>query len=208
MVLSDAEMRRSAVGENWACALGWGVVPSCMLKKILIGVVVLIGVLLVAIVTRPAEYSVERSTTIAAPPTVPFELVNDFHHWERWSPWEKLDPGMDRVHTGSASGEGAKYSWAGNDDVGKGVMTIVSSRPPQAIDIDLEFIEPFASTTKTAFRFVETEGSTTVTWTMSGDNDFVGKAFSLFMDMDAMIGADFEEGLANLKALAESEPTT
>jgi hypothetical protein len=179
-----------------------------MLKKILIGVGVLVGGLLVAIVTRPGEYRVERSTTIAAPAAVPFALVNDFHQWERWSPWEKLDPDMERVHEGAEAGEGASYSWTGNDDVGKGRMIIVSSRAPEAIDIDLEFIEPFASTTKTEFRFAETDGATQVTWTMSGENDFVGKAFSLFMNMDEMIGADFEKGLATMKSLAETEPTS
>jgi hypothetical protein len=179
-----------------------------MLKKILIGVVVVIGILLVVIVTRPAEYSIERSTTIATPAAVPFGLVNDFHAWESWSPWEKRDPDMKRTYQGPESGEGARYSWTGNDDVGKGRMTIVSSRPSEAIDIELEFIEPFASTSKTAFRFVETDGSTTVTWSMSGENDFMGKAFSLFMDMDAMIGGDFEQGLASMKALAEAEPTS
>lgn len=176
-----------------------------MLKKILIAVAVLIVGLLVLIATRPGEYSVERSIAIAAPAAVPFGLVNDFHQWERWSPWDELDPDMERTFEGAQAGQGAIYGWSGNDDVGKGRMTILSSRPTEAIDIELEFIEPFASTSNTAFRFIEADGSTTVTWTMSGENNFVGKAFSLFMDMDAMIGADFEKGLASMKAEAEAE---
>ena len=176
-----------------------------MVKKILIGAAVLVAGLVVAIVTRPGEFSIERSITVATPAAVPFGLVNDLHAWERWSPWEKRDPDMTRVYEGSEAGEGARYSWSGNDDVGKGRMTIVSSRPTESVDIELEFIEPFAATNQTEFRFTEADGSTTVTWRMKGTNDFFGKAFSLFMNMDELVGADFEQGLASLKALAENQ---
>jgi hypothetical protein len=115
---------------------------------------------------------------------------------------------MTRTFDGPESGAGAIYAWEGNDDVGTGKMTITSSTSPGAIEIELAFIEPFPSTSKTEFRFDEQDGSTTVTWTMSGDNDFMGKAFSLFMDMDTLIGGDFDKGLANLKSVAESAPSS
>jgi hypothetical protein len=175
-----------------------------MLKKVLVAVGVVVAGLLVLIATRPGEYRVERSIVIATAAEVPFGMVNDFREWQAWSPWEKIDPEMERTHEGADAGEGARYAWAGNDEAGKGRMTIVSSRPHEAIDIELEFIEPFTSTAKTEFRFVETDGGTEVIWAMGGENDFMGKAFSLVMNMDDLIGADFEKGLASMKALAET----
>jgi uncharacterized protein YndB with AHSA1/START domain len=177
-----------------------------VLKKIAIGLVVLVLGLVALILTRPSTYVVERSLTMAAPPETVFALVDDFHAWPKWSPWDDLDPAMSTSFSGPDAGTGAVYAWTGNDDVGTGKMTITSSAPPTTIEIDLEFIEPFASSSVTSFAFAPEGDGTKVTWTMSGDNDFMGKAFSLFMDMDTMIGADFEKGLAQLKTVAEAAP--
>jgi Polyketide cyclase / dehydrase and lipid transport len=181
-----------------------------MLKKILLGIVVmlvvLIAVCLVLVLMQPAHYQVERSTTINAPAPAVFTLVNDFHKWDSWSPWAKLDPAMKTTYEGAPAGTGATYSWTGNSQVGEGKMTIIESRPSDLIKIKLEFIKPFAATNATDFAFTPSGNSTNVKWTMSGDNNFIGKAFSLFMNMDKMIGADFEKGLAQMKLVAESAP--
>jgi uncharacterized protein YndB with AHSA1/START domain len=179
-----------------------------MLKKILIVLALVIGAFAIVVATRPAAFSVSRSTTIAAPPEAVFPHVNDFHKWEAWSPWAKLDPNAKNSFDGPAEGEGAKFSWAGNDKVGVGSMTITESRPSDLVRLRLEFIKPFAGTSTTVFTFQPTEGQTVVTWTMSGKNNFIAKAFSMFMDCEKMVGPDFEKGLANLKALAEANPGT
>jgi hypothetical protein len=175
-----------------------------MLKKILIGVAVLLGVLVVVIATRPATFHVERSTTVQAPPAAVFAQVNDFHAWRAWSPWEKLDPNMQRTHTGAASGAGAQYAWQGNHEVGEGRMTIEKSQAPSLVAIQLEFIKPFEATNRATFTFNPVPEGTQVTWAMDGTNNFFAKAAHLFMDIDKMVGADFERGLASLKAIAES----
>lgn len=181
-----------------------------MLKKIILGIVamlvVLIVVCLVLVMMQPAHYQIERTATINAPAPTVFALVNDFHKWDSWSPWAKLDPAMKTTYEGPAAGNGASYSWIGNSDVGEGKMTITESRPSDLIKIKLEFIKPFAATNATEFTFTPSGNSTNVKWTMAGDNNFIGKAFSLFMNMDKMIGADFEKGLAQMKTVAESAP--
>src|SRR5688572_24696154 len=177
-----------------------------MLKKILIGVAAAFLLLVIVIATRPAEFRIERSTAISAPPEVVFAQVNDFRAWPAWSPWEKLDPGMKRTHSGAPSGVGAMYAWSGNDDVGEGRMTIEKSDPSSTIGIKLEFIKPFAATNQATFTFAPSGNSTKVTWAMDGKNGFAAKAASLFMDMDKLVGADFERGLASLKTIAESPP--
>jgi hypothetical protein len=177
-----------------------------MLKKILLGLAVVIVALAGFIATRPSTFSVQRSATMKASPDIAFALVNDFHQWDAWSPWEKLDPAMKKTHEGAA-GTGAKYSWSGNDDVGEGRMTIEESKPAELIRIKLEFLKPFESSSTTLFTFKPEGENVSVTWKMSGDNNFVGKAFSVFMDMDEMIGKDFEKGLASMKTLAEAEAT-
>lgn len=177
-----------------------------MLKKVAIGAVVLILGLVALVATRPATFAVERSQTIAAPPETVFALVDDFHTWDQWSPWEDLDPDMEKTFSGAESGQGAVYSWVGNDDVGTGKMTITESDPLETIVIDLEFIEPFPSSSVTTFQFAPDGDGTKVTWTMTGENDFVGKAFSLAYDMDEMIGGDFEKGLGQLDAAARAAP--
>jgi uncharacterized protein YndB with AHSA1/START domain len=176
-----------------------------MLKNILIGVTVVVGGFVAFAATRPATYRVERKTSISAPPDVIFAQLEDFHAWESWSPWDKLDPAMKRTFEGSEKGVGAVYGWEGNKDVGKGRMTVTESRPPNHLAIRLEFMEPFAAQATTTFTLRETEGKTEVSWLMDGQNDLMGKLFGMFMDMDAQIGADFEKGLASLDAVAKSE---
>ena len=177
-----------------------------MLKKILIGVAAVIVALAVVIALQPSTFHIERSTSVSAPPSIVFAQVNDFHAWQAWSPWEKLDPNMKRSFEGPASGVGAKYAWVGNDDVGKGSMTIQQSDAPSRVAIQIEFIEPIAATNTATFTFTPAGATTKVTWAMDGKNDFAGKAFDLFMSMDKVVGADFERGLAALKSVAESAP--
>lgn len=179
-----------------------------MIKKILLyGIVVIvliIAIFCVVVAMQPAHYTVERSATINAPAPVVFAQVNDFHKWQAWSPWEKIDPNIKKEFSGAAAGNGAVYSWVGNSDVGEGRMTITDSRPSDSIKIKLEFIKPFAATNATDFTFTSQGNSTNVKWTMSGDKNFVAKAFTMFMDMDKMVGSDFEKGLAQMKTVSEA----
>jgi hypothetical protein len=176
-----------------------------MLKKILFGLAAIIAVFLAIVALQPAEFRVERSTVINAPVAVVFANVNDLRKWEAWSPWAKMDPGMKQTYEGAAAGVGAVTNWSGNDEVGEGRMTIVESRRNELIQIKLEFLKPFAATNITLFTFKpESDWTTTVTWAMTGENNFFFKALCLFMDMDKMVGGDFEKGLAALKSLAET----
>lgn len=175
-----------------------------MRRKILIGIGVVIVGLIVVIATRPPTFHVERSTTIAAPPELAFAQVNDFHKWTAWSPWEKLDPSMQKTFEG-ASGSGATYAWKGNDKAGEGKMTIEQSDKNARIVIKLEFIKPFPATNTATFTFAPDGQGTKVTWSMDGNNNFMSKAFQLFMNMDKMVGGDFEKGLAGIKSVAEAD---
>jgi hypothetical protein len=174
-----------------------------MLKKILIGLALVIVVFLIVVALQPSDFRVTRTATMAAPPATVFAQVNDFQKWRAWSPWEKMDPDMERTYEGPSAGEGAKYAWAGNSDVGEGNMTITESRPAELIRLKLEFIKPMEGTSDTVFTFKPQGDSTEVTWDMSGKNNFLAKAFCLFMNMDKMIGGQFEDGLANLKSIVE-----
>jgi uncharacterized protein YndB with AHSA1/START domain len=176
-----------------------------MLRKILIGVAAVVVLLIIVVVTRPSAFHVERSIVINAPPERAFVHVNDFHAWAAWSPYEKLDPQMKKTFEGSALGTGAVYGWSG-EKAGEGRMTIERSEQPSLISIRLEFSKPFAATNTATFTFVPTAGGTKVTWAMDGRNAFAAKAASLVMDMDKLVGGDFERGLASLKTLAESPP--
>jgi hypothetical protein len=175
-----------------------------MLEKILIGVLVLVALLVLVVSTRPSHFHVERSARVAAPPAVIFPLINDFHRWPSWSPWEKLDPGMKREYSGSPEGEGAAYDWSGNDDVGVGSMRITDSQPPARVAIALEFKKPWQATNTTLFSVAPEASGSTVTWGMDGESNFVFKAVGLFMNMDEMVGKDFEAGLQNLQGVAEA----
>jgi hypothetical protein len=168
-----------------------------------IGLAAVIVVLLIVIATRPSTYRVERHATIAAPVDVVFAQVKDFRKWEPWSPWAKLDPAMKTKFDGTQGEVGAYYDWEGNDEVGSGRMTITAIKPNERVDIKLEFRKPFESKADNGFTVEAAGKDTKITWFMSGQNDFMGKAFSLVMDMDAMIGKDFENGLGSMKKVAE-----
>jgi len=181
------------------------------MKRVLLTIVALIVVAVLVVVgiaaTKPGTYRVERKAVVGAPPESVFARVDDFHRWPDWSPWEKLDPAMRRTFDGPERGVGASYAWVGNSNVGEGKMTITESVPDSRIALQLEFIKPFASVTQTEFGFAPVAGGTDVTWAMAGNHDFIAKIFCVFMDMDAMIGKDFETGLANLDAsLQRSAP--
>lgn len=176
-----------------------------MFKKVALALAVALVGLGAVVASRPSTYRVERSITVAAPSDLPFGLVNDFHKWKYWSPWEELDPKMKKTFDGPYAGPGAIYAWAGNKDVGKGQMTILESQPYDSIRILLEFSEPWPSSSNTIVTFQPVPEGIRVTWAMEGENDFMGKALSLVMDMDGMLGKDFEKGLATIKSLAEGE---
>jgi len=143
---------------------------------------------------------------MAAPPATVFAQVNDFHKWEAWNPWAKIDPAMKETYEGAPAGVGAVYTWAGNNEVGTGRMTISESRPGELVRIKMEFLKPFAATHTAEFAFKPEGDGTAVTWSMFGKNDFLAKAMCLFMDMDKMGGGMFEKGLADMKAVAEAAP--
>ena len=174
-----------------------------MLVRILVAVVIALAALAAYVATRPGEFSVTRSASIAAPAPAVFVQVNELKKWEAWSPWAKKDPQMKQTYQGPPAGTGAFTSWVGNKDVGEGRMTIVESRPAELIRFKLEFLEPFAATNSAEFTFKEQGGRTEVSWSMSGQNNFIGKAMGVVFDFDRMIGADFEAGLASLKTLVE-----
>ena len=169
-----------------------------MLTNSLIVVAVVVMALGAVVVMQPSEFRVARTATIAAPAPAVFNHVNDFHNWAAWNPWAARDPGMKQAYAGAPAGTGAVYTWAGNRQVGEGRMTLTESRPSELIRIRLEFLKPLAG--------VSTQGKqTVVTWSMAGRNNFMAKAIHLVMNMDRMIGGNFEQGLARMKAVVEGE---
>jgi hypothetical protein len=174
-----------------------------MLKWILGAVAGLIPVFEVVVALQPADFRIERSAMMRAPAQAPFMQVNDFQNWRAWSPWEKVDPALKRQYDGPRAGTGAVYAWQGNKDVGEGRMTITESRPGELVRIRLEFFQPFAATNTAEFRFKPSGDATAVTWTMSGQNNFLSKAICLFVDMDKMVGGMFEQGLTQMKTVVE-----
>ena len=174
-----------------------------MLKIILIVILVIVAGVLGFAVTKPDTFSVQRSTSIKAPPEKIFAVINDFHRWPDWSPWEKLDPTMKRTQSGAASGQGAVYEWDGNSKAGAGRMEIIESAPASKVGIQLDFIKPFEGHNIAEFSLAPEADATRVSWTMHGPTPFVSKVMQVFVSMDTLIGKDFEEGLANLKALTE-----
>jgi Polyketide cyclase / dehydrase and lipid transport len=173
-----------------------------MIIPILIGIAVLAVLFVIIVATRPSDFLLTRSATIDAPPPTTFGCVNDFHDWEAWSPWAKLDPAVKNTYSGAASGVGASFSWSGNSKVGQGRMTITESRPDELIRIKLEFEKPFKATNQAEFAFKAEGDKTRVTWSMSGRNNFICKAMGLFMSFDKMIGGQFEKGLSQLNTVA------
>lgn len=174
------------------------------MKRILLGLLVAIVVFLGYAATRPDTFHVERSAAIAASPAAIYAHVVDFQRWPAWSPWEKLDPAMRREFGGSQGGLGATYAWEGNSKVGKGKMTLMDAEPPSKLAVRLDFVEPFASTATVTFALAPEGAGTRVTWTMDGDQNFFAKVMCIFMDMDKMVGGDFEKGLASLKQVSEA----
>ena len=175
-----------------------------MLKKILIALVVLIGAFAVFIALQPPDFRVERSITIAAPPAVVFDHVNDLHKWQPWSPWAKLDPNAKVGFEGPAAGEGAVMTWSGNREVGAGHMTIKESKPPEHIGIDVAFTEPFEGNTLSEFNFAPDGSGTKVTWAMSAQHGFLEKLMCFIFNGTKMVGDDLGKGLALLKSVSEA----
>ncbi len=168
-------------------------------------IVVLIAGACLVVALQPAEFGIQRSTRIAAPADKVFPLVNDLRAWETWSPWSKLDPNAQTTLSEPAVGKGAKISWNGNDQVGEGSMTIVESRPNELVALEQTFVRPMPGTAQFAYEFVpQGPGATEVTLRMSGKNGFLGKAMCLVMNMETMLGPNFDEALANLKRQSEA----
>jgi len=174
-----------------------------MLKKILLGLALLIALVLVAAAFQPGEFSVQRSLAIAAPPAVLFEQVNDHRKFLIWNPWMKLDPNVKNTFSGPASGVGSVCSWQGNRDVGAGSSTIIESKPGERVRLRMDWKEPMEGTSTVDFTFKPEGARTLVTWHIYGKNGYLGKVMCLFMNMDKMIGGQFELGLANLRTLVE-----
>jgi hypothetical protein len=180
---------------------------DAMLVKIAIALAALIAVLLVVIATRPAAFRIERSATIAAPAEVVFAQIEDFRRWDRWNPFEKGDTQLTRTFAGTPAEVGASYHYL-SPTAGEGRMTLTDLRPHERVGIRAEFIKPFAATNAVEFTLRPAPRGVTVTWAMSGRNPFLGKAISLFLNMDRMVGGQFEKGLADLARLSEDEART
>ena len=177
-----------------------------MLETALWIVLAALAVIVIIAAMRPDSFRIERSVLIKAPPEKIFTLINDLHQWEPWSPWEKMDPALKRSYSGSPIGVGAIYEWAGNRQVGQGRMEIMESRPWSKVALDLHFMKPFEARNKVEFVLTPQAGNpptTQVTQAMFGPSPFISKLMGLIFSMDKMVGGKYEEGLANLKALAE-----
>ena len=177
-----------------------------MFETIVIIAVVLaiaIAVVLILAAAKPDTFSVQRGIAMKAPPEKIFSLINDFHQWGKWSPWENRDPAMTRSFSGAESGQGAVYAWEGNKNVGSGRMEILDAATPSKIIIKLDFLKPFEAHNTAEFTMLPQGDATSVNWVMHGPAPFLSKMMQVFMNMDKMIGKDFEAGLANLKGLAE-----
>jgi uncharacterized protein YndB with AHSA1/START domain len=174
-----------------------------MLKISFIVLALLLGALLIFAATKPDSFRVERGIVIKAPPEKVFPLINDLHQWEPWSPWEKLDPSLKRTYSGANSGVGAIYEWQGNSDVGHGRMEIIESTAPSKVVLKLHFIKPFEAKNTVEFVVLKEGAGTRVTQAMYGPSPYISKVMSLVFSMDKMVGTKYEEGLGNLKNLAE-----
>jgi len=174
-----------------------------MLKIIGIVVAILIAGVLVLAARKPDTFRVERSASIQASPEEVFSLINDFKQWGAWSPWEKKDLAMKRNFGPATSGKGARYAWDGNKDVGQGSMEIAESVPPSRVLIKLDFLKPFEAHNTVEFTLVPRGNATDVRWSMQGPTPYFAKIIHVFIDMDKMVGSNFEAGLAAMKAAAE-----
>lgn len=176
-----------------------------MFRIVAVVAVVLVASLLIYAAARPDTFHIVRTTTIQAPPEMIFALINDLHRWSAWSPYEQKDPAMKRAHSGAASGKGAVYAWDGDRNIGKGRMEITDTMPPTGVTIRLDFEKPFEAHNVVEFRLQPAGGATSVAWSMQGRSNFISRLIGVFIDMDRMIGRDFEAGLASLKAVAERQ---
>src|SRR5437899_8563637 len=166
-------------------------------------IAIAIAIILILAATRPDTFSVQRATTVKATPEKIFSLINDFHQWGSWSPYENKDPAMKRSYSGSEQGKGAVYAWEGNKNVGSGRMEILDASAPSKIVIKLDFFAPFEAHNTAEFTMLPQGDATNVTWLMHGPAPFMSKPMQVFINLGNMIGKDFESGLANLKRLTE-----
>jgi Polyketide cyclase / dehydrase and lipid transport len=198
---------KTTVSTTESCAVtgkcrGW----KSIVGKILLVLAAGVAVLCVFIAMQPDDFHVSRTATMASTPDAVFSQVNDFHNWEAWSPWAKLDPNAKSTFEGPTSGEGSKFSWDGNSDVGAGSMTILESKPNERVRIKLDFVRPFEGTSDVVFTLKPEGDNTAVTWSMAGKNNFIAKAIGLVIDCDKMIGESYEKGLASIKSIVEAKP--
>jgi len=164
---------------------------------------VIIAAILILAATKPATLRVQRAVSINAPPERIFSLISDFHQWLSWSPYEQKDPAMKRTYSGAERGKGAVYAWDGDKNVGSGRMEILETSAPQKIVIKLDFFTPFEGHNTAEFTMLPQGDGTHVTWLMHGPANFMSRLIQVFINLDKMIGKDFEAGLANLKTLTE-----
>lgn len=175
-----------------------------MLTLLILGIGIII--LLAFASKSPSDFHIERSVAVAALPEQIFPLINDFHSWTGWSPYEKLDPKMNKVYSGSENGPGAIYEWQGNSKAGAGRIEIIKTSEPIRVSMTLDMYKPIKGSNKVVFSMTPADDGTIVTWAMDGKNSFIMKVVGQFIDMDKMIGRDFEEGLINIKTLVEPPP--
>jgi uncharacterized protein YndB with AHSA1/START domain len=176
-----------------------------MIQKILFSLVIVVAILLIVVATRPADFRVERSATIAATPDALFEQVNNHRNFQKWSPWDKMDPTVKNTYSGPDSGVGSACSWVG-DKIGEGTATIIESKPGELVRERMDWRKPMQGTSTVEFTFQPQGDKTVVTWAMYGKNDFMGKFISLFMNCDKMCGPQFEKGLADLAKIVATPP--
>ena len=178
-----------------------------MRKKLLIALgafAALVVIFVIVVAMQPSTFRISRSLAMSASPPAIFPHVNELKKWEPWSPWMKLDPNAKSTFEGPAGGKGAVMTWAGNNEVGEGRMTILESKPNELVRFRLDFYKPMAGTSEAEFTFKPEGAGTVVTWSMSGTNNFIGRAMCLIMNMDKMVGGQFDKGLASMKAIVEA----
>ena len=175
-----------------------------MMQKILVGLIATIGSFVALILLQPSDYQVTRTMTVAAPAQEVFAQIDDFHRWQAWSPWAERDPKAKTSFQGPSSGKGAVFAWSGNNEVGEGRMTLMESQPGALVKIRTDFVKPFTGTSYSDFTLKPDGDGTSLTWSMSGQNDFIGKAICLFVSMDKVLGGEMAKGLAGIKRIAEA----
>ena len=173
------------------------------LMYIAIALAILIAVVVVLAAMRPDTFRVQRSIDINAPADKIFPLINDYRNWGSWSPYEHVDPDMQRTFSGPPSGRGSVYEWRGNKNIGHGRMEILDTVPPSKVVIKLDFFSPFEAHNLAEFTMQPKGNATNVTWAMHGPVPFMAKIIHMFMNMDRMVGGQFQQGLVSMKAVAE-----